>query len=242
MSKAGLLKAATQDKEIILIVVCNKYALLPVARGVALAISLLGNLQITQNVVFVLNNVQLHRTSKQGFHPSCLPPRLADFTVGENAMPDQAVILIAEDREDDVLLIRRCLARADIFNPIQVVHNGDEVINYLSPKGKFASRDEYPLPSLILLDLKMPRTDGFEVLRWIREHPALKALRIIVLTSSEDMRDVNEAYELGANSFLVKPMDFENFVEIGRFLRDYWLRTDKAPALFRPEQNKQTPG
>ncbi len=156
-------------------------------------------------------------------------------------MPDQAVILIAEDREDDVLLIRRCLTRAHIFNPIQVVRNGDEVIAYLKGEGKFASRDEYPLPALLLLDLKMPRTDGFEVLRWIRQEPALKALRAIVLTSSEDMRDINEAYECGANSFLVKPMDFENFVEIGRFLKDYWLRIDKAPAISRPPKTKPSP-
>src|SRR2546421_5159781 len=116
-------------------------------------------------------------------------------------MPDQAVILIAEEREDDVLLVRRRLTRARIFKPIQVVGNGDELIAYLKAEGKFASRDEYPLPSLILLDLKMPGTDGFEVLRWIREQPALKALRVIVLTSSDAMRDVNEAYESGANSF-----------------------------------------
>ncbi len=154
-------------------------------------------------------------------------------------MTDHAVMLIAEDREDDVLLIRRCLTRAHIFNPIQVVRNGDEVIAYLKAEGKFARRDEYPLPSLLLLDLKMPRTDGFEVLRWIREQPGLKALRVIVLTSSEDMRDVNEAYELGANSFLVKPIDFENFVEIGRFLKDYWLRIDKAPDISRPERPKK---
>lgn len=140
------------------------------------------------------------------------------------------------------MLIRRCLTRAHIFNPIQVVHNGDEVLAYLKAEGKFAKRDEFPLPTLLLLDLKMPGTDGFAVLQWIRQQPVLKALRVIVLTSSQDIRDVNEAYELGANSFLVKPMDFENFVEIGRFLKDYWLRTDKAPALFRPGKSKETPG
>ena len=149
-------------------------------------------------------------------------------------MPDQAVILIAEDREDDVLLIRRCLTRAHIFNPIQVVRNGDEVIAYLKGEGKFASRDEYPLPSLLLLDLKMPGTDGFQVLRWVRQQPGLKALRVIALTSSEDIRDVNHAYECGANSFLVKPMDFENSVEIGKFIKDYWLAKARAPAISRP--------
>src|SRR4051812_33029458 len=102
-------------------------------------------------------------------------------------MSEQELILIAEDREDDVLLIRRSLERARVLNPIQIVRNGEETISYLQGEGKFANRDEYPLPSLLLLDLKMPRTDGFEVLRWIRQQPALKALRVIVLTSSEDI-------------------------------------------------------
>ena len=149
-------------------------------------------------------------------------------------MPDQSVILIAEDRDDDILLIRRSLNQAHVFNPLQIVGNGEEVIAYLSGEGKFANRDEFPLPSLLLLDLKMPRMDGFQVLQWIRRQTSLKALRVIVLTSSADIRDVNLAYQLGANSFLVKPMDFENFVEIGKFLNDYWLRADQEPAISRP--------
>ena|SRR6266850_1347340 len=153
-------------------------------------------------------------------------------------MPDQAVILIAEDREDDILLIQRALRKAQVLNPVQIVHNGDEVIAYLKGEGKFSNRAEYPLPSLLLLDLKMPRTDGFEVLIWIREEPNLRALRVIVLTSSADMRDVNRAYELGANSFLVKPMDFEDYAGIGRFLNEYWLRTDRAPEISRPPKTK----
>src|SRR6266404_5750752 len=112
-------------------------------------------------------------------------------------MPDQEPILIVEDGEDDVFLIRRSLDRAGVFNPIHVVRNGDDAIAYLQGEGKFARRDEYPLPSLVLLDLKMPRTDGFAVLRWIRLQPGLKALRVIVLTYSEDIRDVNQAYECG---------------------------------------------
>jgi len=149
-------------------------------------------------------------------------------------MSDQSVILIAEDRDDDVLLIRRSLKRAHVFNPLQVVGNGEEVIAYLSGEGKFANRDEFPLPSLVLLDLKMPRLDGFQVLQWIRRQTSLKALRVIVLTSSADIRDVNLAYQLGANSFLVKPMDFENFVKVGQALRGYWLWLNKPHESFRP--------
>jgi len=153
-------------------------------------------------------------------------------------MTHQGLILIAEDREDDVILIRRSLQKAGVSNPLHVVQNGDAVLSYLKGEAEFADRDQFPLPTLLLLDLKMPRTDGFEVLRWIREQPGLKALRVIVLTSSEDIRDVNKAYELGANSFLVKPMEFENFVGMSKFLGEYWLRTDLAPAVFRPPEQR----
>src|SRR5438477_12877403 len=121
-------------------------------------------------------------------------------------MPHISVILLAEDREDDVLLIRRAFNKANLLNPLHLVHDGDEAIAYLKGEGQFANRAEYPLPSLLLLDLKMPRRDGFEVLQWVREQSSLKALRVIVLTSSEHIQDVNRAYDLGANSFLVKPM------------------------------------
>jgi CheY-like chemotaxis protein len=155
--------------------------------------------------------------------------------------PDQVVILIAEDLEDDLLLIKRALRKAQVFNPIQTVRNGEQVIAYLKGEGQFANRAEYPLPGLLLLDLKMPRMDGFEVLTWIRQEPNLRALRVIVLTSSGDMRDVTRAYELGANSFLVKPMDFDDYTGIGRFLNDYWLRTDRSPEITRPPRTKSSP-
>src|SRR6266850_4008699 len=149
-------------------------------------------------------------------------------------MPDRELILIAEDFEDDVYLIRHALEKAGVLNPTQVVRSGEDAIAYLQGDGEFAHRDEYPLPSLLLLDLKMPGTDGFQVLRWVRQQPGLKALRVIALTSSEDIRDVNHAYECGANSFLVKPMDFENSVEIGKFIKDYWLGKARTPAISRP--------
>ena len=149
-------------------------------------------------------------------------------------MPDQSVILLAEDREDDIVLIRKSFARAYITNPLQVVRDGEETIAYLEGEGKFANRDEYPLPDLLLLDLKMPRKDGFEVLIWLRKHPSLRSLPVVVLTSSENMRDVNTAYQLGANSFLVKPMDFQNFIEMSRFISGFWLQMNKSPETSRP--------
>jgi len=131
--------------------------------------------------------------------------------------------LLAEDREEDVVSIRHAFAKANFLNPLQVVTSGEEAIAYLRGEGKYADRDEYPLPSLLLLDLKMPRKDGFQVLEWIRQQPVLSALRVVVLTASDRISDVNRAYQLGASSFLVKPVDFPNFVEMTRALKGYWL-------------------
>lgn len=131
-----------------------------------------------------------------------------------SCMAEHAVILLAEDEEDYVLLIQRAFAQAKIPNPLHVVWNGQEAISYLKGEGKYANREEYPLPDLFLLDLKMPRVSGFEVLQWIRSQPGLAPLRVLVLTSSDQIRDVNEAYKLGANSFLVKPMDFQDFAQL----------------------------
>jgi len=151
---------------------------------------------------------------------------------------EQAIILLAEDREDDILLIRRAFKQGGINNPLHVVRDGEQAVAYLKGEGRFFNREEYPVPDLLLLDLKMPRMDGFEVLRWIRKQPGLSSLRVVMLTSSEDIRDVNVAYRMGANSFMVKPMDFENVVELGKVLRDYWLKLDKAPETSRPPRSQ----
>src|ERR1700704_3964005 len=138
------------------------------------------------------------------------------------------VILVAEDREEDIILIQRALAKTKDPCVVHVVRNGEEATSYLNGEGKYGNREEYPLPDLLLLDLKMPRKDGFEVLHWIRAQPGLKGLRVVVLTSSEELHEVNRAYQLGANSFLVKPLEFENFVETSMFLKQYWLVMNKA--------------
>ncbi len=143
-------------------------------------------------------------------------------------------MLLVEDREDDVLLVRRAFAKANIINPLHVVHDGLEALAYLKGEGPYANRVEFPLPELILLDLKMPGMDGYEVLRWIRKHPTLSALRVVVLASSEEIRDVNLAYKLGANSFLVKPVELERFVEMLVALNGYWLWMSKTPEASRP--------
>jgi len=136
------------------------------------------------------------------------------------------VILLVEDGEDDIVLIKRALKRSAIEYPVRVVHDGEEAIAYLKGEWPYADRNKHPLPVLILLDLKMPRKDGFEVLQWVRQQPDLCALCVIVLTSSDQIWDVNTAYALGANSFLVKPLDFQNFIELARVLNDFWLKTN----------------
>jgi CheY-like chemotaxis protein len=149
-------------------------------------------------------------------------------------MSDHEIILLVEDREDDILLIRRAFEKAHVPNPMFVVRNGEEAIAYLSGENGFCNRAEHPLPQMVLLDLHMPRVNGFEVIKWIRQQPGLATLLVIVLTSSDQLRDVHEAYRLGANSFLVKPLDFQNFVELGEIIRNYWINTNRAPEPVRP--------
>jgi CheY-like chemotaxis protein len=143
------------------------------------------------------------------------------------------VFLLVEDNQDDVLLVQRAFVKAKVMNPLHVTTRGEEALEYLSGTGKYANRSEYPLPSLVLLDLNMPGISGFDVLRWIRQQPGLASLRVVVLTSSDETRDVNQAYQLGANSFLVKPVDFERFVEISQALAGYWMWLNLSPDLER---------
>ena len=159
-------------------------------------------------------------------------------------MQKQPWILLAEDREDDVLLIQKAFSHAGINNPIYVVRDGDQVMSYLMGNGKYCNRAEYPLPDLLLLDLKMPGKDGFEVLEWIRQDAGLATLRVLVLTSSEQIRDVTRAYRLGANSFLVKPLDFQDLMQLSRTIQEFWLQTSKTPESHRspPAQQKRMRG
>src|ERR1044071_5432955 len=111
------------------------------------------------------------------------------------SLPEHAVILLADDLENDIFLVRRALASAGVKNPVFVVRDGEECVAYLHGVGKFGNREEYPLPDLLLLDIKMPKMDGFEVLREIRRDKHFAPLRIVMLTSTEDIFDINKAYE-----------------------------------------------
>jgi CheY-like chemotaxis protein len=144
------------------------------------------------------------------------------------------LILLAEDDENDITLFRRALLTADIRNPVEIVRDGEEAIAYLKGEGQFSDRVKYPLPALMLLDLKMPRIDGFQVLDWIRRQSELKALRVVVLTVSRDIYDVTRAYRFGANSFLVKSLDSQTFTQLVESIHQYWLSAGLAPQISRP--------
>ena len=139
-------------------------------------------------------------------------------------------ILLAEDNEDHVVLIKRAFMQARLLNPVQAVGDGVEAIAYLKGEGKYADRKEFPFPRLLLLDLKMPNKDGFEVLEWIREQPELRKLRIVVLTTSDRIFDVKRAYELGASSFLTKPLDLRDFIQLGPAIKGFWVWSSEPVA------------
>ena len=119
------------------------------------------------------------------------------------------------------------------FTLIGELMDGVEAISYLLGEGQFADRQIFPIPDLLVLDLKMPRLDGFDVLRWVRRQPGFASLVIVVLTSSELLSDVNQAYALGANSFMVKPMDFENTTALASLIQQYWLKHNRFPQVVR---------
>ena len=149
---------------------------------------------------------------------------------------EQPVVLIAEDSENDLLMLRRAFRQASILAPMQHVSDGEQVIAYLKGEGKFGRRDEFPLPDVLLLDLKMPRKNGFEVLEWLRTQPSLRELRVVVLTTSEELRDVNRAYALGAASFLTKPLNFVEFKDTIQAMYNYWMALNRRPRIERPPQ------
>ena len=139
------------------------------------------------------------------------------------------VILVVEDDPNDILLIQRAFEKARILNPLRTVSNGDEAVAYLSGDGPYADRLAFPYPVLVLLDLKLPRRSGLEVLAWIRSEPRLKRLPIVVLTSSKESIDINRAYDLGANSYLVKPVGFDSLLELVKSLEIYWMMLNQHP-------------
>jgi CheY-like chemotaxis protein len=149
------------------------------------------------------------------------------LSVGDAHTLEEAILLI-EDNEDDVFLMKRALKGADIGNPLRVVEHGDEAIAYLSGVEPFADRAAFPLPRIVFLDLKLPYRSGHEVLSWIRSQSHLAQVIVIVLTSSQEPVDLKRAYQLGANSYVVKPPTAEQLVELAVAFKLWWLLQNRA--------------
>ena len=141
-------------------------------------------------------------------------------------------ILLVEDDPNDVTLTQLAFEQARFSNPLQVVNNGEEAIAYLGGEPPFSDRQRYPMPILVLLDLKLPRRSGFDVLTWVRGAPNVRRLPVVVLTSSQQSPDISRAYDAGANSYLVKPVAFESLLALVRSLGLYWLMTNEGPTIF----------
>jgi two-component system, response regulator len=135
----------------------------------------------------------------------------------------EKVILLVEDNADDEELTLRALAKSNIMNRVVVARDGVEALDYLFLRGAYATRDPNDGPQVVLLDLKLPKLDGLEVLRQLRGDPRTRRLPVVILTSSAEERDVLRGYDLGANSYIRKPVDFTQFVEAVRQLGLYWL-------------------
>jgi len=143
--------------------------------------------------------------------------------------PQANVILMADDDDDDRLLALDALAEARLEGDLHFVENGEELLDYLCHRGKYVQPASAPRPGLILLDLNMPRKDGREALREIKADPELRRIPIVVLTTSQADTDIGAIYELGANSFISKPFQFEALVAVMRVLGQYWFKTVQLP-------------
>ena len=139
-----------------------------------------------------------------------------------------SAILLVEDEENDVFFMQEALKKAGVLNPIRVASDGQQAIDYLKGAGKFANREEFPLPCLVLLDLKLPYVMGLDVLKWIRQQPRLPAI-VVILSSSKAEEDVVTAYRLGANGYLVKPPDSGKLLDMAKSIKDFWLTQNTPP-------------
>jgi len=132
-------------------------------------------------------------------------------------------ILLVEDNDNDVIFMQRALKNAELLNPLHIANDGEQAIDYLTGKGEFSDRIKFPLPILIFLDLKLPTKSGLEVLSWLRDTPQFKTLVVLVLTTSNEPKDIDRALKLGANAYLVKPSIFSELTEMMKATKAFWL-------------------
>ena len=139
-------------------------------------------------------------------------------------------ILLVEDNPDDVELTVRAFKRNNIANELVVARDGVEALDYLFAQGPFSGRDPHQLPAVVLLDLKLPRVSGLEVLRRLRADPLTQLLPVVILTTSKEERDLVDGYRLGCNSYVVKPLDFNGFARVGQVIGQFWLDMAALPS------------
>jgi CheY-like chemotaxis protein len=147
------------------------------------------------------------------------------------AMIGEATVLLAEDDPDDILLTQIAFEKARLANPLQVVQDGEEAIDYFKGEGKFTERAQFPLPILLLLDLKMPKANGFQVLEWLRKQPEFARVPVAIMTASDHDPHISRAYELGADSYLRKPPDAAALLALVQRLHAYWLIVNEPMGL-----------
>jgi len=133
------------------------------------------------------------------------------------------IILYVEDDENDVIFMRQAWKKTGVLNPLKVVTDGEQAMKYLSGEGQYANRQEFPVPRLVLLDLKLPKVNGLEVLRLMKGDPHLRTIPVVMVTSSAEDPDIKAAYDLGANGYVIKPVQFDAFMEAMSHLGIYWL-------------------
>jgi len=141
------------------------------------------------------------------------------------------IILLIEDNADDAQLVTRAFERAGLENPLRRLRDGEEAMAYLAGIGIYADRLQHPLPAVILLDLNMPKFNGYQLMVWLRTQPEIKRIPVVVLTESSDVSSINRAYDAGANSYLVKPGNSEEISRVVQLLQSYWLALNERPRL-----------
>ncbi len=143
-------------------------------------------------------------------------------------------ILLVEDEEGDVFFLQQAMQKAGVLNPLQVASDGQMAIDYFKGTGEFANREQFPLPCLVLLDLKLPRVMGLDVLKWIRQQSGVAPI-VIILSSSREEADIATAYRLGANGYLVKPHDVSRLIDIAKSIKTFWIEQNTPPPEPRAE-------
>ena len=141
---------------------------------------------------------------------------------------NQGLILLVEDRPDEVELMKQALHQAGITNPLRMISDGAEVIAYFEGRDRFADRNFWPLPRLVLLDLKLPNRTGLDIVKWMKNHERLKKIPVVMVTSSREPSDMDKAYSAGVNSYLVKPTSFRAFVDTMKITASYWIHYNSS--------------